>query len=72
MAKVYIYTASLNVTAIDDSSYLIDEAYLTDVPDDLIERYELVRDLFQNVQNELEFYREPTSQQEDDEDESFS
>lgn len=66
MAKVYLYSSSLSIIAIDGMSHMIDDSYLTEVPNELIERYELVKELFHNVQNELEFYREETSQEEED------
>lgn len=72
MAKVYLYTSSINVIAIDEMSHIIDEAYLTDVPDQLLERYQLVCELFQNIQSELEFYKEAESQPEEDEDEPIN
>jgi hypothetical protein len=72
MAKVYLYSSSLNALAIDGMSHLIDDAYLTDVPDQLVERYELVMALFENIQSELEFYKEAESKPEEDEDDQLS
>jgi hypothetical protein len=72
MAKVYLYSSSVSSLAIDGMSHLIDEAYLTEVPDQLIERYELAVALFENVQNELEFYKEAEGKPEEDEDDKLS
>lgn len=53
MAKVYIHYATTTTLAIEKWSHLIDESFLVEVPDELIDKYNLAVELMKTVQDEL-------------------